>query len=103
MGASTNVPRASSQSSLKLLECAETQIWRDGRVGADDEFRRRLLELDGQRAGVEIGLERVAVRGGGEPAVQVAEGRVGAIAEKLGVHSHRHAIFSVNRYRIKSS
>src|SRR6185369_14659377 len=34
----TKVSRSASQSSLKLLECAETQIWRTGELGLTTNF-----------------------------------------------------------------
>ena len=59
MRASRNSPAL--ESSLKLVESAEIQIWPSGRIGRNDELARRLLKEHIQHATLFFDFEAVFV------------------------------------------
>jgi hypothetical protein len=61
-------------------------------IRADDKLAGRIFELDGQRAGVEIGLKLGSVRCRREPAIQRLERLFGAVLEFLIVHGTGKAL-----------
>jgi bacillithiol synthase len=58
----------------------------NGRIRTDDEFPGRLVELYGERAGIEIRLEAVLIRGRSELAVEIFESVVRPALKFLFVH-----------------
>jgi hypothetical protein len=56
------------------------------RIGTDDKLGGRIIELNGQRPGIEVSLKGVPVGGEGKPTVKVGQSGIGERAKFLIVH-----------------
>ncbi len=97
-GCSTKVFCAAVPIQFEALRVRRHPDLPDWRVGADDELAGRLFELDGKRAGIEVGLEFGVIGSRSQPLVERLKRLVGSRFELLIVHRNGPNLDSSRKY-----